>query len=181
MALQDILNAIADRTPFVTEAQRDEIKAQIAKLGTNTESENLGQDTESQETTETPASGNEQGTTEETESSTVVGTTEPPAPETGPVTEVGMGIVPEPPVTETPAETPVEAPAAQEAGQDPSLGILPAESTEEPVDPQEVTEIPQAEPAPDSAPAPEDATNPTEETPSVESGSGLEASNDSGS
>ena len=99
MALQDILNAIADRTPFVTEAQRDEIKAQIAKLGTNTESENLGQDTESQETTETPASGNEQGTTEETESSTVVGTTEPPAPETGPVTEVGMGIVPEPPVT----------------------------------------------------------------------------------
>lgn len=170
MSLQDILNAIADKTPFVTEAERDGIKAKIA---------NLGQGTESPETAETPASGNEQGTTEEAESTTaspVAETTVPPAPETAPATEVGMGILPEsaPNVEADNSEAETPAPAAPTT--DPSMGIITDSAPE--VVPTETTP---AEPVTEAHGATSEGVssevNPTEGTTSGDSGSGSEASN----
>jgi len=195
MALQEILNALADRTPFVTEAQRDEIKAKIANLGSDGP-----KDSESSETTETATEGNAEGTTKEAGTTEVIGTTEPPAPETPPATEVGLGIVPEPAANveadNSEGTPPAEAPVAT----DPSLGILP-ESSVEPADKPgedtaevgpddetshlsvETTEVSNTEPvepitdehgATSAGVSPE--ANPTEGT-AGESGSGSEGSN----
>lgn len=171
MSLQDILNAIVDKTPFTTEAERDGIKAKIA---------GLGQGSESPETAETTSSGNEPGTTEEAESTTaspVAETTVPPAPETAPATEVGMGILPEPAVPETPAPENPLPPEGDNSGQaepasDPSMGII-TDSAPEAETPAETSTDTPGEDTAEVAPA----ENPTEGTTSVDSGSGSEASN----
>lgn len=179
MSLQDILNAIVDKTPFTTEAERDGIKAKIA---------GLGQGSESPETAETTPSGNEPGTTEEAESTTaspVAETTVPPAPETTPATEVGMGILPESAPNVEADNSEAETPAPAAPATDPSMGILTDSA------PEEVPETnPTGEPAPDNQtgvdtaeviPSAEHGTvvpnPPTEGTTSGESGSGSEASN----
>lgn len=185
-ALQDILNAVVDKIPFVTEADRDAVKEKIASLGT---------DSESPETPEVATSGNEPGVAEEAESTTadsgteaVKETTEVPAPETGPATEVGMGIVQDPPApAESPNDTQTEPPEAAAVAQDPSLGILPEASVEEPTKDETSNEggevEPPAEPPTEEVTEAHGATSagvtPETATPpgaSTESGSGSEAS-----
>lgn len=164
--LQDVLNAIADKTPFVTEGERYAIKEKIA---------NLGKGTESEETAEVTPSGNEPGVAEEAKSTETIGTTVPAAPETPPATEVGMGIVPEPAANVEADNEAGEQPAPATPATDPSLGILTDVSPEaEPA--KEVTEAPEgdAEHGASSVGVVPPAENPTE-APAAESGSGSEA------
>lgn len=167
MSLQDILNAIVDKTPFTTEAERDGIKAKIA---------GLGQGSESPETTETTLSGNEPGTTEEAESTTaspVAETTVPPAPETAPATEVGMGILPESAPNVEADNSEAETPAPAAPATDPSMGILTDTAPEAETSAETSTDIP----GEDTAEVNPHEPNPTEGTTSGESGDGSEASN----
>jgi hypothetical protein len=164
MSLQDILNALADKTPFVTEAERDGIKAKIA---------NLGKDSEGSETAEVATSGNEPGVAEEAKSTEAIGTTVPAAPETPPATEVGMGIVPEPAANVEADNSGAEAPAPAAPATDPSMGIITGtepEAVEPATEAHGGTSVGET---PDTKPVEE---NPTE-APATESGSGSEAGN----
>ena len=154
MGLKDILHAVVDKIPL-SENDRISIKADI---------DNLDAGSESKEATEATASGNAEGTTTEAQPTEVIGTTVPPAPETPPAAEVGMGIVPEPVANTEADNSPAPEPAPAPPSTDPSMGILTDSAPEVETPAEDATETTEA--------------NPTEGTPpesaSTESASGSE-------